>query len=316
MKHKIFAALASATLMATAVGCGATDSSEGADGLTTIKVGEIPFAELAAFHIALEDGLFEEAGLDVQTTQASGGASIVTSLTSGDIQFAYSNYVTLLQAASHGIPVEIVRENDRPGAQALYALPGTGLDSVTDLAGKKIAVNSLGNIMELTSRSVLSEAGVDLDSVEFVELPPPNMAAALQQGQVDAAWLVEPFITLAKEQLAVVKVAEVFTGATEALPVAGWATTPQYADEHADVVDAFVGALDQASAIALDDPGRVAEVIPTYTEIPADVAAKMSPIAFARESDFSGLERLQDLMITFGYYEEPVDLTALAPTDG
>jgi NitT/TauT family transport system substrate-binding protein len=313
MKLRFSTAVAAAMLIMTAAACGTSEDQPTANGLTRVTVGEIPFAELAAFHVAVEDGLFEDAGLDVRTKQASSGAALVTSLASGDIQFAYGNYVTLLQAASKGIPVEVVRENDRPGAQAIYALPGSGLKSAADLKGKKVAINSLGNIQELTTRSILTDAGVDPKSVKFVELPPPNMTAALKQKQVDAAWLVEPFITLASGQIGATKVADVFSGASADLPVAGWATTAAYAKKSPEVVEGFVKALDKASAIAAADPARVAKVIPTYTEIPAKVAAKLSPIAFVKTSDFSGLDRLQDLMISFGYYDKPVDLDTFAP---
>ncbi|MDO8382592.1 MAG: ABC transporter substrate-binding protein [Microbacterium sp.] len=291
-------------------GAGAGDTG---GELTSIKVGVIPFAELAPFYIAIEDGIFDEHGLVVEPTQASGGASLITSLASGELQFIYSNYVSMLQASSRGIPLEIVRENDRPGAQAIYVLPDSGITTPTDLAGKSIAVNSLGNIMELTSRAALEDAGVDLDTVTFVEIPPPNMTAALEQGQVDAAWLVEPFVTLASGSLGVTVAADVFGGDAADLPIAGWATTPQFASENAETVDAFIAALDEASAIAVDDPSRVAEIIPTYTEIPAEVAAKLAPIAFTPTSELADIAQVQDLMIRFGYYTEPVDIDELAP---
>lgn len=320
MKRKHASVLAITALAGTILsGCASTAPGDesvapGADGeVTSVKVGVIPFAELAPFYIAIEDGIFEDHGLSVEPTQASGGASLITSLTSGELQFVYSNYVSLLQASSKGIPLEVVRENDRPGAQAIYVLPDSGITSPADLAGKKIAVNSLGNIMELTSRAALEDAGVDLDTITFVEIPPPNMTAALEQGQVDAAWLVEPFVTLATESLGVTVAADVFGGDATDLPIAGWATTPQYAADNAETVDAFIAALDEASAIAIADPSRVADVIPTYTEIPAEVAAKLAPIAFVPTSRLAEIAKVQDLMIRFGYYTDPVDIDELAP---
>jgi NitT/TauT family transport system substrate-binding protein len=299
---------------AALAGCTTTDSerSPNAGGeLTEVRVGIIPFAELAAFYIAIDEGIFEDEGLSVEPTQASGGATIVSSLAAGDIQFAYSNYISVFEAANAGLPIEIIRENDRPGAQAVYVLADSGIQSPQDLAGKSIAINSLGNIMEITSRSALRDAGVDLTTIEFVELPPPNMNAALESGQVDGAWLVEPFITLAQQTLEVEIGADVFTGATENIPVAGWVTTPQYSSENPEAVEAFIRAMDRASEIAIDDPAKIAAIIPTYTEIPAEIAEQMSPISFVPTSDFSGLSTIQDLMIDFGYYDEPLDLDAL-----
>ncbi|MCU1545586.1 MAG: hypothetical protein JWP30_686 [Homoserinimonas sp.] len=309
-------AVAAVTLLSACSGQAATPEANSDGGLTTINVGVIPFAELAAYYIGVEQGIFEDEGLIVETTQVSGGAAIVTSLIAGDFDFAYSNYVSLLQAASKGLPISVVRENDRPGVQALYVLPESGISSPKDFEGKTIAVNSLSNIMELTSRAALDSAGVDMSKVSFVELPPPEMNAALEQGQIDAAWLVEPFVTLAKESLDVVIAAEVFEGRTDDLPVAGWATTPQFAAENAETVKAFVRAMDKASQIAHEDPAAVSAIIPSYTAISPEIAAKMSPIAFAPVSDLGKLDILQDLMIEFDYYKDPIDLDDLVWSSG
>ena len=307
----LVAALSSLTACSSATEADSSPSGSGVPEITSLKVGVIPFAELAAFYIAIDRGLFEDEGLTVEPTQATGGATIITSLIAGNINFAYSNYVSVLQAASKGLPLQIVRENDRPGAQAIYALPDSGIANVEDLAGKTIAVNSLGNIMELTSRAVLEANGVDLDTVEFVEIPPPNMNAALEQGQIDAAWLVEPFITLAKQTLDVHIAAEVFDGPTKDLPVAGWVTTDQFAAENPNTVAAFTRAIDAAIQITLDDPQSVKDIMPTYTEIPDAVVADMSEIAFAPDNDLAKLTDLQRLMIDFGYYDQALDLDEL-----
>lgn len=285
-------------------------------GLIPINVGIIPFAELAAFYIGIDQGFFEDEGLDVEVLQLNGGGAVITALSAGDLDFAYSNYVSVLQAASKGLPVSLIRENDRPGAQALYVMPDSGITSAKDLVGKRVAVNSLKNIMELTTRAALKNAGVDPDSVEYVEIPPAEMSAALDNNQVDAAWLVEPFVTLATENLGVQVAVEVFEGETADLPVAGWATTPAFAQENPDAVEAFVRALDKASALAAENPELVQEIIPTYSQITPELAARMSPINFVPKSDLSSLELLQDLMIEFGYYTEPVPLDSLIITTG
>lgn len=271
-----------------------------------------PFAEVSAFYLAMQEGLFEERGLTVTPQVApGGGAGLITSLIAGDLQFAYSNYVSVVQAAAQGLPLRVVRENDRPGVQGLYSLPDSGITSPDDLEGKRIAINALGNIMELTTREALEEAGVDSDSVQFFELPPPDFLPALASGNADAAWLVEPFVTIGTNTQDVQLVLDVFAGPTEELPVAGWVASAQFAAENPDTVAAFEAAMDEAIERIAEDPSLVAEIVPTYTQLPPEVAAGLNPINFAVESKPEDIEQVAELMYEHGLIEEQVDVSEL-----
>ncbi|MFI7484135.1 ABC transporter substrate-binding protein [Kocuria sp. M1R5S2] len=309
-KNSVAAAATVSALLLSACGSGSPDAQAGENGepeKATIVVGTQPFAELAPLHIAIEQGIFEENGLTVELADATGGgAGLIPGMVAGDIDVVYSNYVSLLQGASKGLPLQAVRENDRPGVQALYVMPDSGISEPEDLAGKTVAINGLGNIMELTSRAVLESHGVT--DVDFVEIPPPNMEAALAGGQVDAAWLVEPFVTTATENLGVTPVVSAFEGPTEDLPVAGWAVREDFAEENPRTVEAFVESMDEAIGIAEEDPEAVEEALLSYTQIPEDVVGRLSPISFAATSDFSHLDKLNQLMVEQGLIEEPVDL--------
>lgn len=311
-KNSLAAAVAASALFLSACGSDAPNAQTGEGGgpeKETIVVGTQPFAELAPLHIAIEQGIFEENGLTVELADSTGGgAGLIPSMVAGDIDVVYSNYVSLLQGVSKGLPLQAIRENDRPGVQALYVMPDSGITEPEDLAGKTIAVNGLGNIMELTSRAVLESHGVT--DAEFVEIPPPNMEAALAEGQVDAAWLVEPFVTTATENLGATPVVSAFEGPTEDLPVAGWAVREDFAAENPNTVEAFVDSMDEAIAIAEEDPEAVKEALLSYTQIPEDVVDELSPISFAETSDFSHLDELNQLMVEHGLIEEPVDLDA------
>jgi NitT/TauT family transport system substrate-binding protein len=319
------AALAAACTLAVAA-CGSDDGdTAGGDGgggdggleTTELTVGVQPFAEVSAFYVAIEEGLFEDEGLTVTPqTAGGGGAGLLTQLVSGELQLAYSNYVSVVQAASEGLSLRVVRENDRPGVQGLYALPGSGIESPADLAGKRIAINGLGNIMELTTRAALDEAGVDPDSVSFVELPPPDFLPALGTGNVDAAWLVEPFVTIGTNTQQAQLVLDVFDGPTEELPVAGWVTSPQFASENPETLAAFTRALDEAMRMVADDPSLVAEVVPTYTQLTPEVAASLQPINFAVESELEDIAQIEELMREYGFIEEAVDTDELILSAG
>jgi NitT/TauT family transport system substrate-binding protein len=319
LRAKAAMAMAAALCTLSLAACGGSDdeataTSGGGDGApetTELTVGVQAFAEVAALYVAVDEGLFEEEGLTVTPQVGTGGgAGLVAGLVSGDLDFAYTNYVSVVQAASEGLPLKMVRENDRPGPQALFSLPTSGIATPADLEGKKVAINGLGNIMELTTRAALDENDVDPDSVDFVELPPPDMLAALDAGNVDAAWLAEPFVTIAGSK-GLVEVLDVFSGSTEDLPVAGWAASTPFAQENPNTVAAFTRAMDAAMQMVDEDPSLVATIVPTYTALTPEVAAQLNPINFAVESNLADISQVEELMRTYGFIEDEVDVDEL-----
>lgn len=322
LRAKAAMTMAAALCTLSLAACGGSSEDEAPSGSAggggavekaEITVGVQPFAEVAALYLAEEEGLFEEEGLTVKPQVATGGgAGLITGIVAGDIDIAYSNYVSVVQAASEGLPLRIVRENDGPGVQGLYTLPASGITTPEQLAGKRIAVNGLGNIMELTSRAALDNAGVDSDSVTFVELPPPDFLSALAAGDVDAAWLVEPFVTIGTNTQGAQLVLDVFDGPTEDVPVAGWVTSAQFAGENPGTIAAFRRAMDAAIAMLADDPALIGQIVPTYTQLTPEVAGSLQPINFVRESDpAEGVGLVEELMREYGLIEEKVDVEEL-----
>lgn len=291
----------------------ATDGGAAQDEAISLVVGTMPLADVAPFYYALNEGLFEDAGLDVEVTMSSQGAAQVAAMVAGSIDISYTNFVSVLQGDQQGLPLQIIRENNRSGPQGIYVAADSTIDAPEDLTGATIAINSLGNIQELTSRAVLESHGVDLSTVEFAEMPPADMGAALDQGHVDAAWLVEPFLTRA-EEAGERRVVSAFEGPTDNLPVAGWVTTEDYLAENSAAVDLFIEVMDQAMADAEADPSIIADAIPTYTEITPELAASLSPPSLTPVSDLSDFGVLRDLMLQYGLLEEDIDVDALMYT--
>ncbi len=121
------------------------------------------------------------------------------------------------------------------------------IKSAADLKGKKIAVNTFNNLSQLTAEVQMRVAGVTATQDQFVEKPYPDMPAALENGQVDAAAMVEPFITVASKAGARI-VTDQMTGPTEDFPVAGWLTTESIANKYPKTLAAFQRALGKPSS--------------------------------------------------------------------
>jgi NitT/TauT family transport system substrate-binding protein len=323
MSRKLVALMAAPMLLAVA--CGGSDedtggeaATGGGDELEAVTVGVIPIVDVAPVYLGQEQGFFEECGLDVTLETGQGGAAIVPAVVSGQSQFGFSNITSLLLAASEGLPLQIVANGvastGEQGADfgAVMTTPDSGITGAADLAGRSVAVNTLNNIGTTTVRESVRAAGGDPDSVEFVELPFPDMGAALQQGNVDAIWVVEPFLATAKGAGSQ-EVTSNFVDTADDLTVAAYFTSEQYAQENPEAVECFSSAMEQSLEYAQENPDAVREILGEYTQIDPAVAEAMTMPAWPAEINRESVQTLSDLAVEDGLLDEAPDLDALLP---
>jgi NitT/TauT family transport system substrate-binding protein len=302
-------------LLAAACSSGSDNESSGSSGgleTSTITVGSLPVVDAAPAYMAEKAGYFKQEGLTVKFQQAQGGAALIPALVSGDVQVAFSNWVSLFLAKSHGIDLTVIADGDKakPGFSGVFVMPNSPIKTPADLAGKKIAVNTLNNVGGLVISAVLQSQGVDPKTIKFVEVGFPDMGATLQRGDVDAVWVVEPFTSAVKATLNARTIIDPFSGPTAALPVGGYAVTKQFADKNPKTVAAFVRALDKAVADANADRTKVDAVVPTYIKIKADAASKVTLPIYSSTPNALELQRVADLMQQFGSLSQRLDVAS------
>ena len=221
------------------VGCSSPSPSpspsadQGAPEQAEITVGTLPIVDVAPIHIAIDEGLFAAEGLTVTVEVTQGGAAAMPALVGGDLDIAYGAWPSFLIANAQGLELRAVADGTaaRPGFTELLAMPGSELEgNPAGLAGTRIAVNTLGNLGELAVRSALVEAGLEPDAAELVEIPFPDMGAALERGDVDVIWASEPVATLARETLGAVLVIDSYVGTMEGFPVAGYQASAEFVE--------------------------------------------------------------------------------------
>jgi NitT/TauT family transport system substrate-binding protein len=317
MRRKVAALMAAPLLLAVACG-GSDEESAGGGELDQVTVGVIPIVDVAPIYLGAEQGFFEDQGIDLTLEAAQGGAAVVPGVISGDYQFGFSNVTSLLVAAQEGLPLQVVANGvastGEEGADfgAVVTSPDSGITDAAGLAGKRIAVNTLNNIGTTTVNASIRAAGGDPSSVDYVELPFPDMPAALDAGNVDAIWVVEPFLTIATNNGATF-VASNFVDAADDLTVATYFTSKQLAGEDADLVERFTTALEQSLQFASENPDETRAILSTYTEIDQAVIDAMTLPAWPTTINRESIEQLGDLSVEDGLLDEQPDLDALLP---
>jgi NitT/TauT family transport system substrate-binding protein len=154
-------------------------------------------AETLPFYWALQQGLFEKAGLALTVTTATSGSMATATVVGGAAQIGSSNVLSEIQAHAKGLPIVLLAAageyDDRLPNNEIFVAAGSPIRVAHDLEGKTVAIASLHDLLALSMHSWLDREGVDVAKIRFVEMPPSSQVAALQQGRVEAIHVYEPF---------------------------------------------------------------------------------------------------------------------------
>jgi NitT/TauT family transport system substrate-binding protein len=311
------AVVAGVALLTGLVGCGAlgdseSSTSDGGGGLekSAITVSIMPTIDLAPFHLAVKNGYFAQEGLDVRSVNSPSGQASITKLLNGDVDIAYSSYTPFFVVQSKGAAdLRFVADASAAGPDTtmVVAMPGSRVKGVRDLAGKRIAVTARNTISDTLVKSVMKSNGVDYRGVKWVEIPFPDTPAALSRGDVDAAFLTEPFITLAEKSVGAVPVVDTAAaGPTKDLPTAGYGALAAFAKENPKTLAAFRRAMRKATDEAADR-SRIDPIIVEFAKVDPSVATATKMLTLRSTIDSEQLQRVPDLLVEYGVIAKPVD---------
>lgn len=155
-------------------------------------------------YVAKDKGFFDEVGLDVEIVDTvAGGATAVQMVSSGDVQGALLSTMAIINARNAGLPVMAVADIqsafDSSPLEEFYVRKDSGIKSVHDLKGKKIAINLVKSSFHYTWLMALENAGMKVEDVTFVTLTFDQQQAALERGDVDAIGLMQPYTKKARD---------------------------------------------------------------------------------------------------------------------
>jgi NitT/TauT family transport system substrate-binding protein len=314
-------AVLAAALALGPAGCGDDDAGGGdgeSSGPTTITVGTLPIANAAPMYLGMEKGFFEEENLEIEPQVGEGGAALIPSLVSGDAQFAFVGVIPAITAVAQNVPIRIVTSSDDAAAteeedwQTLVVPKGSPIKGVEDLPGKTVAVNALRGLAEVVISRSLEKQGVDYRQVKLLEVPFPEMPAALAQKRVDAALLTEPFLSAVLAEGGT----QIDAPSVDTLPNfpnGVYVAAESYIAENGDVVDRFARAMNKSLEYAQDNPEEVRRIVPTYTETPPEAAQQMRLPVFDPELDREGIELEAELTAKYGIVDEAPSYEELVP---
>src|SRR5262245_2173268 len=125
------------------------------------------------------------AGGLAEYTKFSGWPELKEALMAGKIQAAYMLAPMVMDLADKGVPVKIVGLGHRSGA-VIMVKTDSPYHTFADLKGKRIAIPSRFAVDHLFVRKIMKQYGMTTRDLDMIEMPPPDMPAALYAGAVDA----------------------------------------------------------------------------------------------------------------------------------
>jgi NitT/TauT family transport system substrate-binding protein len=291
----------------------ASGGTSGAPEKASVKVAVLPTMDTVPLHLAIESGYFKDAGLEVTPVTAANGADCVAKLVSGEVDFAFSSWTPFFVAKSKGAAdVKLVADatTSATGYSVVSVLPNSPIQSIKDLAGKRVAITARLTISHLLVQAQLKAAGIDPDNgVQWVEMGFPQMTPALQAGQIDAAFLVEPFIQGAVKAANVRQVFDTNTGPTADLPLTGYASTGPFVSGNKRTVEAFQKALKKATDVAKADRTKVDPQLEKIAKVDTETSHKTVLANFVSSLDASKIQRVVDIMVEFKALDKRLEVS-------
>lgn len=170
---------------------------------TVIKVGMKQVVSDAGILIGMAKGYYQDVGIKIEAVQFNSGQEMINQLAAGQLDVGATVTASgLLNAMSRDIPVKIVADKgiNVPG-QGYYRLIirkdlADSVKDYADLRGKRIAVVGTASLDEICLARVLAKGGLTTKDIDMQVIRAfPDMLVSLGNKSIDAAMVIEPFVT-------------------------------------------------------------------------------------------------------------------------
>lgn len=269
----------------------------------TVRYGYLPIASDASFFTAVERGFFAEQGLRVEPVKFDTSNQALEALVAGRIDAAAPlalEAALALEANTHGQfkIVEMTAATAQTRVHRIMVKPDSSIQTLADLRGKKVGTFP-GTQMVVFLKLILGRYFDAEKEVEIIQLSPPLQPQALDNGQVDALFCLEPTCTqLEAEGIGrAISVNPLYEFIQQPFPTAAGVVSTQIAEERPDAVTKIVAALRSAHQFIRTNPVESSMTIPKYAPVDTSIAPRIAVYDYWDVSaiDKGAVQRLADL---------------------
>jgi NitT/TauT family transport system substrate-binding protein len=226
--------------VAVIAGCDHGGSTTASAPVTEVRLGFFPNVTHAQAVLGVVSGDFAKAVAPAKFTpqQFNAGPSLIEALNNHVIDVGYVGPGPVINAFahSHGEGIRVISGAAADGV-LIVARKDSGITKMSDLKGRKIATPQHGNTQDIAARHYVTAVLGQSNTDNVLPVNNAEQFSLMQRGDIDAAWVPEPWGSLLIAQAGAVPIGEekdLWPGKEFALTVI--VTTPEFLANHADVV--------------------------------------------------------------------------------
>ena len=262
-----------------------------------LKLGVLPAADTIVLHVAADEGLFAEQGLEVELIPFQSALELGAAMRAGALDGHFGDIINVLMQNESGSPQAIVATTSHSSPEGrcfgLVVSPKSEAQTLADLKGKDIAVSSATIIdFLLTELLQKEEAAPDFLNRQDIRQIPVRLQMLLS-GQIESALLPEPLVSLveAKGARTILDDRKLNTP----LAVIALKRTVLDAPDGADTVAKVRKALTEAAARINGKPDTYRPVMEAKGLLPKGASAQYAMVRFDMKHTPTGLPSEADI---------------------
>ena len=270
---------------------------------TPIRAAVMSVTNFTPLLVARDKGFFKDENLDVTWTTVAQGGIAVQAVYGGSAEIGGGSIFEPMVARGNGLDIVFLAASTRirdeqPDNSALVVRTADSIKAAKDLVGKQVSAGLINGPNYVHMREWLQRNGVDPGSVQFLELPFPQMADALFQNRLDAVWNVEPFLTFMLRSGNARVIAYPYQENVPHMDITGYVAKESWVKANPDAARRFKRAIDRATDVLIkadkeERDGWVAK----YSGAKPEVVAAMHLPRFTTEFNVATLKANLDIAV-------------------
>ena len=268
-----------------------------------VRVAVMPVANFAPMAVARDKGFFTDENLNVTWTTVPQGAIAVEAVFGGSAEVGGGSIFEPMVARGNGLDMVFLAASARirsepPDNSGVAVRAEDDIKGPKDLVGKKVSASLINGPNYVHMREWLQRGGVDPSSVQFLEIPFPQMADALFQKRLDAVWNVEPFLTFMIRSGNARMIAYPYQENVPKMDITGYVAKESWVKANPDVAARFKRAIDKATTHLINASKQERdEWVAKYSGMKPEVVAGMNLPEYSTEFNVATLKANLDIAI-------------------
>jgi NitT/TauT family transport system substrate-binding protein len=276
---------------------------------TVVNAGTIPSDVSGVLVYGIDRGAFKSAGIEVALTSLTSGPVVANAVAGGSLDVGAANVGSLCVARSRGVPFKIFAPagiaDETATGDIIAVLKDSPIKTAGDLSGKTVGIVALKTMQHAAALAWLDKHGADSKSVKFIEVPFPEMGAAMDTHRVDAALPTEPFTTSLRSRV------RSLGGQWEAMkmpfPIFAFFATESWLAAHGDTAVAFANVIRQTAVWANGHRKDTALMLAKFANLEPQLAATMGRSTYGTAVDPATIQQIVDIQVKYGMMTTPID---------